>query len=55
MDLDPAPLYQHRGFGTEVIKDVIKNKLNLKFNKIMVGIDCKNTNSLKLFEKLGLR
>jgi Acetyltransferases, including N-acetylases of ribosomal proteins len=47
------PDYQKRGYGQQVIKDVIDNKFGLTFSKIRAYIDISNIASIKLFEKLG--
>lgn len=65
---DPIPLLQKYVDFVEIISAIlvylsiifviliiIDFSFNLKFNKIMVGIDCKDTKSLKLFERLGFK
>ena len=46
------PEKQHLGIASKALYDVINNKFNVDFNKILVSIDKDNVNSIKLFKKM---
>lgn len=46
------PEKQHLGIASKVLFDVINNKFNIDFNKILVSIDKDNVNSINLFKKM---
>lgn len=46
------PEKQRLGIASDVIQDVIDNRFNIDFNKILIYIDKDNGKSIKLFKKM---
>lgn len=53
MDIVVIPQYQHKGIGTQIIKDIQSDVLPIRFDRIEISIDESNIFSKKLFEKMG--
>lgn len=47
------PDFQRKGYGTQIIKDIINGYLPFDFDAIEIAIDRTNLPSLRLFEKIG--
>ena len=45
-------LDRNKGYGTEVINDIVKNNKN-KYDLIYTYVDCKNTKAINFYKKLG--
>lgn len=53
MDLVVIPQYQHKGIGTDILRNIQNGCLPIAFERIEVSIDKNNTASKRLFEKMG--
>ncbi len=51
--LEVHPRYQHKGYGTQILRDIVENKIQLQFSFIKADIAESNIASLKLFTKAG--
>lgn len=49
------PEFQHKGIATRVLKDIIDEKFDITYNKIIVAIEKINFFSIKLFQKVGFK
>ena len=47
------PDFQRKGYGTQIINDIINGSLPFEFDAIEIAIDKTNVPSLRLFEKIG--
>ncbi|QVK19004.1 GNAT family N-acetyltransferase [Mycoplasmatota bacterium] len=47
------PKYHHKGYGTIILYDLIKNKFNFNVTEIRASIEINNLKSIGLFEKVG--
>ncbi|MBQ8623293.1 MAG: GNAT family N-acetyltransferase [Oscillospiraceae bacterium] len=53
MDVIVIPQYQHKGIGTNILRNIQNGCLPIAFERIEVSIDENNTASKRLFEKAG--
>lgn len=53
MDILVFPEFQRAGVGTKIVKDVQNDVFGLRFERIEVSVDERNTASLRLFENEG--
>lgn len=50
------PLYQNKGYGVEMVKNLIDYIFKeLTMHRVVAIVDVRNTSSVKLLEKIGLR
>ena len=53
MDILVFPEFQRTGLGTKIVKDIQSDVFGLRYERIEISIDERNTASLRLFENEG--
>ena len=53
MDILVFPEFQRTGLGTKIVKDIQSDVFGLRYERIEISVDERNTASLKLFENAG--
>ena len=53
MDILVFPNFQRVGLGTQILKDIQNDIFQLRYERIEISIDERNTASLRLFKKAG--